>query len=100
MSRSKNTGALCIISDSDDTDDEFNLYNCFQDVESDGAGDDFSFIQHKVVEFRGYINKIAQKDHWLWQILMRTLPRVWHWGVHRQIIMMTTVKIWKNTTRK
>ena len=61
MSRSENTGALCIISDSDDTDDEFNLYNCFQDVESDGAGDDLSFIQHKVVEFQRYINKIRSE---------------------------------------
>ena len=61
MSRSENTGALCIISDSDDTDDEFNLYNCFQDVESDGAGDDFSVIQNKVVEFRGYIDKIRSE---------------------------------------
>ena len=58
MSRSENTGALCIISDSDD---KFNLYNCFEDVQSDGTSDDFSFIKHKVVEFRGYLNKIRSE---------------------------------------
>ena len=51
MSRSENTGALCIISDSDDTDDEFNLYNCFQDVESDGAGDDSVLFNIKLLSF-------------------------------------------------
>ena len=61
MSRLENTGALCIISDSHDTDDEFNLYNCFEDVQSDGTSDDFSFIKHKVVEFRGYLNKIRSE---------------------------------------
>ena len=52
MSRSENTGAICLVSDSEDTDDEFNPHNIFrEDLESDGASDDFTFIQDKVVNF-------------------------------------------------
>ena len=62
MSRSENSGAICLVSDSEDTDDEFNLHNMFHgDPESDGASDDFTFIQDKVVEFRGYLDRLQSE---------------------------------------
>ena len=62
MSRSENTGAIRLVSDSEDTDDEFNPHNIFrEDLESDGASDDFTFIQDKVVEFRGYLDRLQSE---------------------------------------
>jgi hypothetical protein len=45
MSRSENSGAICLVSDLEDTDDEFNPHNIFrEELESDGASDDSTFI--------------------------------------------------------
>ena len=62
MSRSEDSGAICLVSDSEDTDDEFNPHNIFrEDLESDGASDDFTFIQDKIVEFRGYLDRLQSE---------------------------------------